>query len=244
MSTARKPWDRIDGEPSVWFDRFNRFYRPLGPSRTLTEAYRVYYEEKNGAPPTRPGYTSEWGKKSTLYEWQRRAEAWDEEIHKEAIAVEREASIEMTKRQVQDANAVQTLAMNEIIKKGFATENVGAIVRAWKAAVEVERTARGIPEILAKIGEMDDDELKRTLARELARASIREETGRLISEPDGEDAGFFEGSAEPWNEDTVSGPEISSAGGVSETSGEIRDGDTSSETEVVSGEDTTDISDE
>ncbi len=242
MSSA-KPWDKQEEEPSLWWERFNKFYRPLGPSRTLTQAYKKYYEEKHGKAPTRPGYTADWGRKAELHEWRRRAESWDEELHRGAIAAEKEASIEMTRRQMTDSTAVQTLAMNEIIKRGFASEKgIGTIVRAWKAAVEVERTARGIPDSLAKIGEMEEDELRRTLARELARASIREETQTHEPLSDGKDASESTGGQQKRDTDSVSGPAVPGSDGVSEKSGWVREGRTGSETEELSSDDATDSS--
>ncbi|MCK5644547.1 MAG: hypothetical protein KAJ19_27360 [Gammaproteobacteria bacterium] len=234
-SEARKPWDKRENEPSLWWDRFNRFYRPQGPGRTLTQAYRSAYEEKNGASPTRAGYSAAWKEKATLWNWQGRAEAWDEELHREQTAYEKAEALEMTGRQIKDAKAVQTLAMNEILKRGFAKESTVAVFRALAKAQELERTAREIPDNLAKIGEMDDDELKRAIAKELIRGGLSEadrelghdsdSDGGTVRETDGSEQASGDSDDRP---NGVPGPDAVSAG----PSG-VRDKRTESEAEKL-----------
>jgi hypothetical protein len=239
MSTeASKPWDKRDNEPSLWWGRFDKFYRPQGPGRTLTQAYRLSYEEKNGRPPTRAGYSADWKNKAELWEWKERAAAWDTELHKEQIGYEKSEALEMTKRQIQDAKAIQTLAMNEIIERGFTKESTVAVARILAQAQQLEQAARAIPDNLAKIGEMNDDELKRAIAKELVRADIsgsdREQwdealgTGSAVSEADG---------SEQAERDSLDGPDrLSGADTVPEESGSVRDGSSEGETEKLASQ--------
>lgn len=231
MSSEAKVWDKRDQEPSLWWDRFNRFYRPQGPGRTLTQAYRAAYEEKNGKKPTRAGYSVDWKTKAEIWNWAERAEAWDEELFREQTAYEKAESLEMTGRQIKDAKAVQTLAMNEILKRGFAKESTVAVFRALAKAQELERTAREIPDALAEIGEMDDDELKRALARELVTAGLsdsdREQWDDSFS--DGSDVGEVEGSQEASDEGDDRPDGVSSTDGIPEEASGIRDGRSESE---------------
>ena len=49
-----QPWDQQPGEPVRWYNRFDAFYRPQGPDRTLEEAWRGWArsqaKETNGVP--------------------------------------------------------------------------------------------------------------------------------------------------------------------------------------------------
>lgn len=37
-------WERQDSEPARWFHRFDAYYRPLGPERSLLAAYRFWHQ--------------------------------------------------------------------------------------------------------------------------------------------------------------------------------------------------------
>jgi phage terminase large subunit len=81
----RKPWDRIEGEPHLWFSRFTS-YRLLGPSRNLAEVKRRERQAK-GRPVrglvTVPGA---WRDAARTWDWKPRAEAWDQHIRDQAEA--------------------------------------------------------------------------------------------------------------------------------------------------------------
>lgn len=166
-----RAWDRQPEEPDRWFDRFDRFYRPQGPGRTLTEAYRQYYIERHHREPERPGYTTEWGKASKSWRWLDRAREWDEQIRKERLEIERENLRDMNERIIKDSQSIQALAMETLLDEGFK-KDIGIALRGWRQAVVVEQTARGIPAYIAEVYEMEDEELSRELAKELARAAI------------------------------------------------------------------------
>jgi hypothetical protein len=122
MTQTKFPWDKMDNEPSIWYERFFTFYRPLGRERTLTGAYRDYYYESHNEYPTRPGYSADWGKKAQEWQWKDRAEAWDLEITNEQIARERVESAKMYKRQLAEAEAVGVLAMGFVLKAKSSDE--------------------------------------------------------------------------------------------------------------------------
>lgn len=74
--TYTKPWLRLEaeGEPSVWFARFEKF-RLIGPARTFDEVFRrVSGAERLSAK--RPGQA--WYIAADRWLWVERAEAWDE----------------------------------------------------------------------------------------------------------------------------------------------------------------------
>jgi len=243
-SEASKPWDKRPEEPSLWWHRFNKFYRPQGPGRTLTQAYRSAYEEKNGRTPTRAGYSADWKEKATIWDWQGRAEAWDEELFREQTAYEKAEALEMTGRQIRDSKAVQTLAMNEILKRGFAKESTVAVFRALAKAQELERTARQIPDSLAEIGEMDDDELKRALAKELVTAGISEtDRGKWDDTlADGADVSEVEGVPQETDQGDNGPDRVSGADTVPEEPSGIRKGSSEGEAKIVADQGTKETS--
>ena len=70
-------WERRDGEPNKWFDRFQT-YLLLGPSRSLYAAYTAW-RERSGAKSAqkRAGLPQSWRLAAEKWQWQQRAEAFD-----------------------------------------------------------------------------------------------------------------------------------------------------------------------
>lgn len=79
------PWQRQEGEPVLWFDRFTRYFLVLGPARNLARAYQTFLsienprlltgEDEDG--PTEIITPGTWSKAADDYDWVRRAEAYD-----------------------------------------------------------------------------------------------------------------------------------------------------------------------
>lgn len=67
-------WDRRPGEPMLWFARFE-VYRELGPGRTIEDVWRISTAQQS-TPPKRPH--NRWYDVAREWDWQTRAEAWDE----------------------------------------------------------------------------------------------------------------------------------------------------------------------
>lgn len=67
-------WSRQPNESARWYARFDA-YRALGPSRTIETVFQTEAGAA-GLPPRRPGQA--WYNAARTYNWQRRAEAWDE----------------------------------------------------------------------------------------------------------------------------------------------------------------------
>jgi len=222
MSATKFPWDKMDNEPSVWFERFDRFYRPLTPDiRTLTAAYRECYYETHNEYPTRPGYSADWGKKAHEWQWKDRAEAWDMEMHQERIERERKNNVDMNKRHIEAGQAVQTLALDRLLKAGIS--DASTALRALRLGVSVERAARGIPSHIAEISDMDEDEIEREIAKRLAAAGITgalsPEDSSIESETEGRITSESDEGRKPEPDDRVSGSGYSSREEISEESG-------------------------
>jgi hypothetical protein len=86
----RKPWDRQPGEKAMWYNRFDAYYRPLGPERSLLAAYNAWRcTEKSREVPAETA-SKTWRKRAKEWNWQERAEAWDEAERQRRHAEEEE----------------------------------------------------------------------------------------------------------------------------------------------------------
>jgi hypothetical protein len=168
-------WDRWPDEDSLWFDRFDTFYRSQGPGRTLVDAYRTWYREQHGKLPSRAGVIPSWADKSNEWQWKKRAEAWDVHLRKQKLREEEELAVDMHKEHVQMAQAVRNLAFSKMLEDGF--RDAATALRAWGKAIQIEKGAMGVPDYIAEIAEMDEDELNAELAKALKRAGAVGGTG-------------------------------------------------------------------
>lgn len=76
---ALKPWYRLNKEPLRWFRRF-QYYVHLGPSRTIADTVRYFSSEESAgrAAILADNVNPEWYKYVRLWQWRKRAEAYDE----------------------------------------------------------------------------------------------------------------------------------------------------------------------
>jgi hypothetical protein len=81
----RKPWDRQPGEKAMWYNRFDAYYRPLGPERSLLAAYNAWRKEAQKSATK--SVAKSWQLNARKWSWRERAEAWDaaerERLHAE-----------------------------------------------------------------------------------------------------------------------------------------------------------------
>lgn len=85
------PWERLEGENNLWFDRFTRF-RLLGPLRTQEDTYRGERDALGDAHKRAPRPSRHWTTHFKREQWTVRAEAWDEyerQKAEEAYEIER-----------------------------------------------------------------------------------------------------------------------------------------------------------
>lgn len=76
----RDPWEQLPDEPRMWYERFE-IYRLLGPLRTMGLAYRKY--RAVSGTPSNTTMVGQWSKYAKKYEWDRRAQAWDDSLREE-----------------------------------------------------------------------------------------------------------------------------------------------------------------
>lgn len=76
-------WERLEGEPNRWWQRFERF-RVVGPDRSILAVFNEWRLAKSrnvsrSAPKT-------WRERALEWQWRERAEAWDEHCRARASA--------------------------------------------------------------------------------------------------------------------------------------------------------------
>lgn len=82
VAEERKPWERLEGEPSRWFQRFE-MYRLQGNTRSIEAVYRSECEA-SGRAVKRPSHI--WYKRADEWQWKTRAAAWDQYLIDQAAA--------------------------------------------------------------------------------------------------------------------------------------------------------------
>lgn len=169
----RKPWERMDGEPALWFGRLDKYYRPQGSERTLEAAYNLWLQSEGSNPKQksrRPPST--WYSRTKEWRWKERAEAWDAEQRRRRLAAEERERAAMMERHIRLAQVMQTVggrriqALLQEMNAGNMSELEVAEARLYlKDGVSLERQARGMPEHLLQIMQMSDDELLNYIAQ-------------------------------------------------------------------------------
>lgn len=155
---TQNPWDRLEGEPILWFDRFDKYYRVQGPGRNLKAAYNLWRKDKG----TKPGQVSaSWKKALVDWNWQERAEAFDIECRNERLRAEEKERAKMLKEHISMARSMWGFGLTELKRmlKGKEQLNPTEARIYIKDGVTMERQARGLPEYLLEIAAMSDEEL-------------------------------------------------------------------------------------
>ena len=70
-------WERLPNEPDEWFDRFDRYARPLGAEYTLPRAFRLWAREHQFEQGT--AMVQMWHSAAAEWNWAQRASAWSEQ---------------------------------------------------------------------------------------------------------------------------------------------------------------------
>lgn len=159
-----KQWERQQGEPILWFGRFDKYYRPLGTERSLLAAYNAWRKAEADKNPST--FTPEWWRKRMVeWQWQKRAEAWDAEERRKRLVIEDEEREAMYHRHAQFGLALQEVGGRklqqlrqkpDVAEKEVSPSDARLLV---KDGIEVERTARGLPKEFVEIVGMSDDDL-------------------------------------------------------------------------------------
>lgn len=153
-----EPWERLDSESAKAFAAFCLF-RDMGPKRTLNEASRRYHskasgvQDKDNQGTDKPRYRQKSGLMRLWYEkfdWRQRALAWDGEMERRQREATAEARLEMTRRHVLQAKALQSKAIERLAQIDPATLEANDVLAFIVQATRLERTALGEPETVAE----------------------------------------------------------------------------------------------
>ena len=141
-------WERQPEEPARWFYRFDVYYRPLGPERSLLAAYNAWRSDKGRERPT-DSVSDAWRKRAEAWHWRERAEAWDEHERQIRLIQEQAEREEWRKRRRKLligffgklAEALQRLD-TENVTLGQVTNAARMVVQELRAEFDDEPTQR------------------------------------------------------------------------------------------------------
>lgn len=161
-------WDQLPGEPDAWFAKFDRFFRPLGPDRSLEQAYGDWISSKKRAkstardPKSRRQPSKSWYRAAQVYNWKARARAWDEGERLRLLEQEQAERAQMINRHVKLAQTLQALAGQALkrISDAGSKDITAAEARQYlKDGIALERMARGLPESVMELYSLSDEQL-------------------------------------------------------------------------------------
>lgn len=116
-------WDRQEGEPGNWFDRFERFRR-MGPQRSLLAAAAA---EANERQKKFPGHASgAWRDAAERWRWKARAAAWDAEQTRLAREEEADSLAQRRKAWIAQALALQGVGGQALLRLQEMVQDEGA----------------------------------------------------------------------------------------------------------------------
>lgn len=110
MSDDTPIWEQRQGEPALWYARFER-YRLMGPARTLLACVREAPKAKNGKKGQDKSPPGAWSEAFAHWEWRSRALAWDE--------AERARLREKRRKEIEEAQERHANIARLLLQKGL-----------------------------------------------------------------------------------------------------------------------------
>lgn len=169
-------WERLPGESRFWFHRFDMFYRPRGPDRSIHGSHRAWLASKGDERPNRPA-SSAWRRNAKRWEWRKRAEAWDEKNRQERIALEEQQRADMLRRHSRLGQALQGIGAARLTAYRSNAELVPAAQARMfiETGIRIERQSRGLPDHLLAVSQMSEDQLLDEYDRLRSQLGLSEE---------------------------------------------------------------------
>ena len=121
--SSPKSWHQQPDEPPDWFNRFHT-YLTLGPSRTLTAAYREWAKSKGSPSSTASQQYNKWN-------WKERALAYDQANREEKAAFEAARAAEARERRIRKNNKILeavAAALDTADLENLSTEEARALL--------------------------------------------------------------------------------------------------------------------
>lgn len=129
-------------------------------------------------------------KTTTIRRW-RKVEMWDwwaEDLDSRAMTIVEDDLVqqkaEMLRRQARAAEELQSMGMDYLRTSSF--DSSSSAVQAVIRGAELERTSRGIGEMIVRMSKMSDEELLNEIIKNLPRANMTIIEGEASTEPDAE----------------------------------------------------------
>jgi hypothetical protein len=129
---TRQPWDQMEGEPDLWYGRFQA-YLELGVMRTLRGAAPALRRQKDGEPLD---YGGGWSRNSRRWRWRERARAWD--VHQRDLLAlsERNTRLALHNRRVERMEDYLD-AVCEVLDTANMTAANEKLAREWLPQMRV-----------------------------------------------------------------------------------------------------------
>lgn len=170
-------WDKQYSEPPRRFYRFDTFFRPLGPERSLLAAYRFWYQAEKGRKSEAVSAPTSWREAAEQWQWKDRAEAWDIGQRLERLKEEDEARRKSRERRIALLNGVLARASDALVKLKADDARWGDVVGAIRLAVQELRheygddvttvkveAAEAAPDWMLAVAQMDTAQLEKVVS--------------------------------------------------------------------------------
>ena len=165
-------WDRMEGEPVLWYGRFDMFFKLQGSERTLLGAYRLWYQREKARESAAITAPSSWRHAAASWSWRERAAAWDGRERELRHRREEKDRAEARRRRIVSLNGLMTKAQTAILnldpeaaKWGDVTAAVRVVVQELRheyegdvKKVRVEQAQSGAVS-MSDLAKMTDEEL-------------------------------------------------------------------------------------
>ena len=130
--TKKRPWQRQrdpDGnlEPAMWFSRFDKYFRPQGPERSMLAAYNLWRKTEKGRDRPTDSTSEAWRRNDKRWRWRERAEAWDAHEAEKRHTAEAQAAAEAREQRI---GAFKALLARGYEKVRHGIESEAQAVRA------------------------------------------------------------------------------------------------------------------
>lgn len=105
-------WEIQDGEPTRWYHIFVQYYLTQGLGRSVTRAFRLFVQadkDISEAEARLEKVDSHWHEISAVWDWKKRAEAYDDHLTELAFRTVEQAGVELRLNAIK---AVQALILS------------------------------------------------------------------------------------------------------------------------------------
>jgi hypothetical protein len=189
MSEPR-PWDKLPQEPMLWWERFDKHYRPLGAEATLLRAYKAWSKEQGRGNKKAASAPTSWREAATTWAWESRTEAWVAYQADERRQLEAEATAKSREQRIALLNATFSKALEALRSVQVANAKLGEVTNAIRMVVQELRREYELTEGNTAVGEqnkmptidslpdVDEETIERMVANLLTAETVKKNPNR------------------------------------------------------------------